>query len=205
MQWKDKKIVLAKAGVFSASLIPLLILGRDAWQANLGANPIETITHTTGEWGLRFLVATLALTPIRLVSGWNVVLRFRRMLGLFAFFYAFMHLSTYLVLDQFFVWEDIVEDILKRPYITLGMGGFLCMLPLALTSTRGAITRLGGRRWRQLHRLSYVAGVLGVVHFLWLVKADHREPLIYLGLLLLLFLIRFRYRKKTPRSPRAAQ
>ena len=203
MQERDKKIVLAKAGVFSASLIPLFILGVDAWQANLGANPIETITHTTGEWGLRFLVATLALTPIRLLFGWNVVLRFRRMLGLFAFFYAFMHLSTYLVLDQFFVWEDIIEDIIKRPYITLGVGGFLCMLPLALTSTRAAITRLGGKRWRQLHRLSYVAGVLGGVHFLWLVKADHREPLIYLGLLLLLFLIRFQHR--TPRNPKATR
>ncbi|MCH9674903.1 MAG: sulfoxide reductase heme-binding subunit YedZ [Gammaproteobacteria bacterium] len=194
---------MSKVAVFFAALVPAIMLGVSAWRADLGPNPVETLTHVTGEWGLRFLIATLALSPLRKLFGWTSVLKFRRMLGLFAFFYTTMHLSTYLVLDQFFAWEDIVADIIKRPYITIGFAAFLCMLPLALTSTRFAMIKLG-KRWRQLHRLSYVAGILGVAHFLWLVRADSREPLIYAAILLVLLLMRIP-RKRSARPSRTTQ
>ncbi len=177
----------AKLLVFAACLVPLALLAWRGFAGGLGANPIEAITHSTGDWALRFLLITLAITPLRRLSGWNRVITYRRMLGLFAFFYGTLHLFTYLWLDKFFAWQDILHDIPKRPFITVGFTAFVLLVPLALTSTAGAIRRLGGRRWRALHRAAYVATALGVVHYWWLVKADVTLPALYgcvLGLLL---------------------
>ncbi len=171
--------------VFCVSLLPLIWLCWLAWQDRLGANPVETLSHRTGDWSLRFLLLTLAVTPLRRLSGWNWLLRFRRMLGLFAFFYVCLHLGVYLIFDQFFDPSAILEDIAKRPYITVGFAGFLLLIPLAATSTNGMIKRLG-RNWQRLHRLVYLIGMLGVVHYWWLVKADISEPLLYAGLLTML-------------------
>lgn len=171
--------------VFCVSLLPLAWLCWLAWQDQLGANPVETLSHRTGDWSLRFLLLTLAVTPLRRLSGWNWLLKFRRMLGLFAFFYVCLHLGVYLIFDQFFDPSAILEDIAKRPYITVGFAGFLLLIPLAATSTNGMIKRLG-RNWQRLHRLVYLIGMLGVVHYWWLVKADISEPLLYAGLLTIL-------------------
>ncbi|HPE70865.1 protein-methionine-sulfoxide reductase heme-binding subunit MsrQ [Candidatus Competibacter phosphatis] len=171
--------------VFCVSLLPLVWLCWLAWQDRLGANPVETLSHRTGDWSLRFLLLTLAVTPLRRLSGWNWLLKFRRMLGLFAFFYVCLHLGVYLIFDQFFDPSAILEDIAKRPYITVGFAGFLLLIPLAATSTNGMIKRLG-RNWQRLHRLVYLIGMLGVVHYWWLVKADISEPLLYAGLLTML-------------------
>ena len=171
--------------VFCVSLLPLAWLYWLAWQDQLGANPVETLSHRTGDWSLRFLLLTLAVTPLRRLSGWNWLMKFRRMLGLFAFFYVCLHLGVYLIFDQFFDPSAILEDIAKRPYITVGFAGFLLLIPLAATSTNGMIKRLG-RNWQRLHRLVYLIGMLGVVHYWWLVKADISEPLLYAGLLTML-------------------
>ena len=152
------------------------------------------LTHTTGDWGLRLLLLTLAVTPLRRLTGWGWLLRFRRMLGLFAFFYLSLHLVTYLWLDQFFDWAAILEDVAKRPYITAGFAAFLLLVPLALTSTRGMVRRLGWR-WQTLHRLIYPAAALGVLHFFWLTKADLREPLVYASVLALLLALRWPWRR----------
>lgn len=173
------------------ALAPAAELVWGAWRDSLGANPIETITHTTGDWALRLLLVTLAVTPLRRVLGWRALAPYRRTFGLLTFTYACLHFSTYLV-DQFFDWELIVEDVIERPYITVGFTGFLCLLPLAITSTRGWMRRLR-RRWSQLHRLAYVAAIAGVIHFLWQVKADTREPLIYAAVLAVLFGVRAWY------------
>lgn len=170
---------IIKPAVFAVALIPAIALTVAALQGNLGANPVERLTHESGEWGLRFLLLTLALTPLRQVSGWTLAIRLRRMLGLFGFFYVAAHFAIYLVLDQFFAWGDIVEDIIERPYITVGFLGLVTLIPLAVTSTNGMIRRFGAKRWKLLHRLAYVAVGAGIVHFLWLVKADLREPLVY--------------------------
>jgi sulfoxide reductase heme-binding subunit YedZ len=151
-------------------------------KARLGANPVETLSHATGDWSLRFLLLTLAITPLRRLSGWNGVQKYRRMLGLFAFFYVSLHFAVYLVFDQFFDWTAIVADIARRPYITVGFAAFVLLIPLAITSTNGMIRRLG-RHWQRLHRLVYLTAILGVLHYAWLVKADLREPLLYGGLL----------------------
>jgi sulfoxide reductase heme-binding subunit YedZ len=179
-----------KPAVFVAALVPIALLVWNALHDGLGANPVETITFETGDWGLRFLLITLCVTPLRRVTGWQWLARVRRMLGLFAFFYVCLHFLTYLVLDAFFDLRYILEDITDRTYITLGFTTFLLLIPLAMTSTNAMVRRLGGQRWRRLHRLAYAAATGGVLHFLWLVKADLREPLIYLGILLLLFLAR---------------
>ncbi|HDP89418.1 MAG TPA: sulfoxide reductase heme-binding subunit YedZ [Thioalkalivibrio sp.] len=150
----------------------------DAFTGGLGVNPVEAVTHRTGDWTLRLLLATLALTPLRRLSGWSWPSRVRRMVGLFVFFYACLHLATYLWLDQFFDWGAIVVDVGERPFITVGMLAFLGLLPLAVTSNRAMQRRLG-RRWKALHRLVYPVAILGVLHFWWLVKADVREPLVY--------------------------
>jgi len=173
--------------VFALCLLPALLLVWWAFAGGLGANPIEAITHHTGDWTLRFLLITLAVTPVRRLTGWNPVIRFRRMLGLFAFFYAALHLLTYVWLDQFFSWPAIVKDVVKRPFITVGFTAFVVLVPLAATSTAGMIRRLGGRAWRRLHRLIYLAAVAGVVHYWWLVKADIRRPMRY-GLVLAVLL-----------------
>lgn len=174
-----------KPFVFLACLIPALLLGWDAFTGGLGVNPIEDITHRTGDWALRFLLVTLAVTPLRWLAGWNGLVRFRRMVGLFAFFYAVLHFSTYLVFDHFFDLLLIIDDVAERKYVTAGFVGFVLMIPLAVTSTQGWIRRLG-RRWAVLHRLVYASAVAGVVHFLWLVKIDIGEPLIYAVILALL-------------------
>ncbi len=176
--------------VFVACLLPLAMLAWAGFEGRLGANPIETITHTTGDWTLRFLLITLAVTPLRRLSRWNRVIAFRRMLGLFAFFYGTLHLLTYVWLDKFFAWQDMLHDIAKRPIITAGVSALALMVPLALTSTAAAIRRLGGRRWRALHRLIYASASLGVLHYWWLVKADVTRPATYACILILLLLVR---------------
>jgi sulfoxide reductase heme-binding subunit YedZ len=158
----------------------------------LGANPIEAVERFTGWWTLTLLMVTLAVTPVRLLTGWTAITRLRRRLGLFAFFWACLHLAAYAGLDQFFALGDIVEDVEKRPYITVGFTTFLLLLPLAITSTDRMIRRLGGSRWRTLHRLAYVAAAGGVLHFLWLVKADISRPLLFASLLIILLAVRLR-------------
>jgi sulfoxide reductase heme-binding subunit YedZ len=177
-----------KVLVFFLCLVPFLLLVWGLVTANLGTNPIERITHTTGDWILRFLVLTLSITPLRRLTGWNQLVRFRRMLGLFAFFYGCLHFTIYVLSIATLNLSEIVNDIAKRPYITVGFTGFVLMIPLAITSTKKWIARLGGKRWQMLHRLVYVSAVAGVLHYLWLVKADIRYPVRYaiaVGLLLL--------------------
>jgi len=174
---------LLKPLIFAAALGPLAYLALGAWQRSLGANPIETITRSTGLWTLRFMLITLAVTPARRLTGWNDIVRVRRMLGLFAFFYGSLHLLTYVWLDQFFDLAAIVKDVAKRPFITAGFSAYALLVPLAITSTAGMIRRLGGRTWRRLHRLAYVTAALGVVHYWWLVRLDTRPPRNY-GILL---------------------
>ncbi|HEB96688.1 MAG TPA: sulfoxide reductase heme-binding subunit YedZ [Sedimenticola thiotaurini] len=180
---------VVKPAAFLLMLLPAVLLLARGIGGELGANPVETITRSTGDWTLRLLLLTLAVTPLRRLTGWGELLRLRRMIGLFSFFYACLHLATYVVLDLGFNLSWVAEDVVKRPYITLGFSVFLLLLPLALTSTNRAIRRLG-RRWKRLHRLVYLCAIGGVIHFLWLVKADLRTPLIYLAVLLLLFALR---------------
>jgi len=170
---------LIKSLVFAACLGPVAWLTYGAFTDALGANPIAAITNETGVWTLRFLAVTLLITPLRKLTKWNALIRYRRMFGLFAFFYGCLHFLTYVWLDQFFALEDIVKDVMKRPFITVGFTAFVLMIPLALTSTAGWIRRLGGKRWNLLHRLIYVSAVLGVIHYLWLVKADTIRPIRY--------------------------
>jgi methionine sulfoxide reductase heme-binding subunit len=170
---------IAKVLLFLVALSPAVRTGWLAIAGGLGANPIDAITDATGIWTLRFVLASLTVTPVRRLTGWSAIIRVRRMLGLFAFFYGSLHFLTWLVLDQFFAWEFILADIVKRPYITVGFSAFVLMIPLALTSTAGWIRRLGGRWWNRLHRLVYVTAVLGVIHFLWLVKVIEAEQITY--------------------------
>ena len=178
-----------KAVAHLLALAPLAWLVADVWLDRLGADPIAELTHATGLWALRFLLAALAITPLRRVTGWSVLARFRRLVGLYAFFYASVHLSIYLVLDLGGYWAQILDDIVKRPYITVGFAAWCGLLLMAITSTRGMMRRLG-RRWSQLHRIVYGIGVLAVLHFVWLVKADVREPAIYGAILALLLVLR---------------
>ena len=176
---------MLRAATLLLGLAPAAGLVVAAASDALGANPVEKITHETGAWALRFLMLCLTVTPLRRVTGWRALGLERRTLGLFAFFYACLHLATYVSLDLGFEWSELYEDILERPYITLGFSTFLVLLALASTSTRAAARRLG-RRWKTLHRAVYLAGVGAVVHFFWLVKADTREPLVYGAILTLL-------------------
>ena len=177
--------------LFVVCLVPTAAIVWRGFTGGLGANPIEAVTHATGDWTLRFLLLTLAITPLRRLTGWNRVIQFRRMLGLFAFYYGSLHFLTYVVLDHFFAMSSIVDDLIKRRYITAGFAGFVLMIPLALTSSREMVRRLGGQRWRALHRLVYASGIAGVIHYLWLVKVDVRPPLIYAAVLVGLFGLRF--------------
>jgi methionine sulfoxide reductase heme-binding subunit len=192
----------AKPVIVVTGLLPVLWLSIGAYRDDLGANPIERITHVTGDWALRFLLLSLAVTPLRRLLGWNELIAYRRMLGLFAFFYAVLHLATFTVLDHFFDWQEIVADVYKRPYVTAGMTAFACLLPLAVTSTRGWIRRLG-RRWTQLHRLAYAAAIAAVLHYWWLVKADVRAPFWYAAGLATLFAVRMAYRFGAARAAAA--
>ncbi len=168
-----------KPAAFLLALTPAAWLVWAAATDRLGANPIDAITDETGTWTLRLLVATLAVTPVRRLTGWSELASVRRLLGLFAFFYGTLHVLTYVWLDQFFDVAAILKDIGKRPFITAGFTAFIVMVPLAATSTAGMVRRLGGRAWRRLHRLAYLAALAGVVHYWWLVKADIRRPLAY--------------------------
>ena len=191
---------LVKILVFITCLVPLGILAwkffgphptdMSTWGVGLGANPIEALEHGFGDWTLRFLLITLAITPLRQLLRVPSLIKFRRMLGLFAFFYACLHFATYIGLDKFFNVHEIFADVLKRKYITVGFTGFVLLVPLAVTSTAGWIRRLGGKRWRALHRLIYFAAIAGVIHYLWLVKADIRKPLEYAAILAVLLAYR---------------
>ena len=192
-----------KPVVFGLCLVPgLLVLG-DTFEVTgtLGANPVEEIQDRLGNWGLRFIMIALAVTPLRRLTGWNWLQRFRRMLGLFAFFYVLLHFLAWLILDQGVLWSAIVEDIVKRPFITIGFAALLILTAMAATSTNGMRRRLG-RRWQQLHYGAYVVGGLGVWHYWWQVKKDIREPLIYAAILAVLLGIRlwFYYRKVSRRA-----
>jgi methionine sulfoxide reductase heme-binding subunit len=195
-QLKPERVKWLKAALFALCLIPLARLAWLGTHRGLGANPIEYITHSTGWWTLSFLLITLSVTPLRRLTGWNWLLRLRRMLGLFAFFYVSLHFTTYIWLDQFFDWQGILKDIAKRPFITVGFTAFVLLIPLAATSTNAMVRRLGAKRWQRLHRAVYVIATLGVLHFWWLVKKDIREPLIFGTLLGVLFLIRLLYLRR---------
>ena len=203
-----KDIRFAKFVVFINALVPLVMMGWDAWRGNMGANPLEFLTHTTGTLTLVFLLLSLAVTPLRKMLGLPWLVKFRRMLGLYGFFYGALHLTAYFWFDKFFNLSAAAEDILKRPFIAVGMLGFFLMAPLALTSTNKMVKRLGGKRWSRLHRVAYFAAAAGVVHYWMLVKADIRQPLIF-GLVLAA-LLGYRLLNKflprlTERTPARAQ
>ncbi len=194
---------MKKVAVFIVCFIPAAWLLFAVLTDRLSADPIKDITQDTGSWALRLLLVTLCITPLRKLTGWSSVIRYRRMLGVFAFFYGFLHFLTYVWLDQFFSVSDMLRDVYKRPFITAGFTGFIVMVPLAITSTKNWIMRLGGKRWQLLHRLTYISGIAGVLHYLWLVKSDVERPLIY-GVLLS-FLLGFRVFQSLPsRRPSAA-
>jgi len=194
---------LGKPVVFLVALAPFLWLAFRGFTDRLSANPIEDITLTTGIWALRCLLASLAITPLRRLTGWQRVIQYRRMLGLFAFFYATLHLLTYVVLDQGLAFEFILPDIVKRPYITMGMSAFTLMVPLALTSTKGWIRRLG-RKWQLLHRLVYISGIAACLHFLWKVKVAIGEPVYYAAVLVALLAFRVLWRFRPAARARSA-
>jgi sulfoxide reductase heme-binding subunit YedZ len=189
---------IAKVVIFLAALWPAGFLVWGVFNDGLGVNPVETITHTTGDWTLRFLLLSLAITPVRKFLNRPELIKFRRMLGLFAFFYASLHVLTWAWLDHMFDPAALWADVIKRPFITAGTAGFLCLLPLALTSTAGWIRRLGGKRWQALHRLAYVAAAAGVLHYYWLVKSDVRLPVMYGAIFVMLMLMRVWLRKPKP-------
>lgn len=199
-----RQVSVLKVLLFILALIPAGMLLLAFFQDRLGANPIEAITHATGDWTLRFLLITLTVTPLRKLTGWHWLIRLRRMLGLFTFFYAVLHFGTYIVLDQFFDWRAVVLDVLKRPYITVGFAAFVLLVPLAVTSTNAMVRRLGGRRWQALHRSVYGIAILGVVHYWWLVKADVFEPLIYALILAVLLGLRAWWREQERQRQRSA-
>ena len=196
---------LSKPTLILLSLVPLGVLVHGFLTDTLSSDPLAEITRTTGTWTLRFLLLTLAVTPAQKLTGWNSLGQLRRILGLLAFFYGCMHLTTYLWLDQFFAWDEILKDVAKRPFITVGIGSFVLMVPLAATSWNRMIRWMGGKRWKRLHRLGYAIAAGGVVHYLWLVKADRQRPLVYGALLgvLLGYRVWASASKRFARRPRA--
>ena len=202
MKFSNRSIQRSKVMVFLAGLAPAILLAWSGHHQHLGANPVEAITHATGNWTLRFLLVTLMITPLRRLAGMPDLIKFRRMVGLFGFFYGSLHLLTYLWLDKFFDSNEILQDIAKRKFITIGLAGLLLLIPLAVTSTSGWIRRLGGRRWQLLHRLVYVSAIAGVIHYYWLVKSDIRLPLLYGAVLTLL--LAYRVIASRPPRPRDA-
>jgi sulfoxide reductase heme-binding subunit YedZ len=211
---------VVKPIVFAASLLPFAWLVWAALTGNLSVNPLSDLTNETGVWALRFLCITLLITPLRRVTGWNLVIRFRRMTGLFAFFYGTLHFLTYAIADRFagldfpdgiVAWStvrnlamSIADDVYKRPFITIGFTAFVLLVPLAVTSTSGMIRRLGGKRWNTLHRLVYVSAALGPIHYFWLVKADIQRPVIYGLIVGLLLFVRVYWSRMKATAPRAA-
>jgi sulfoxide reductase heme-binding subunit YedZ len=181
-----RRIRWSKVLVFLLCLAPLFRLAWRVWNQDVTANPTEFIQHFTGDWAIRLIVATLAVTPLRKLLGVPGLIRFRRMIGLFAFFYACLHVLTYLWLDKLFDFPAMLKDVGRRPFITAGFAAFVCLVPLAATSTAGWIRRLGGKRWQRLHSLVYVTGVAAVAHYYWLVKSDIRQPMLYGTLVALL-------------------
>jgi sulfoxide reductase heme-binding subunit YedZ len=200
-----------KLAAFLACLVPFGVLAWRFYRATvlgeptLGPNPLETLTHFTGDWTIRFICATLAVSPLRKLLGLPDLIRFRRMIGLFAFFYGCQHFLIYLYFDKLFDFHEILKDVAKRPFITAGFAAFLCMLPLALTSTAGWIRRLGGKRWQRLHSLVYAAGIAAVVHYYWLVKSDIRLPLLYGSIVGVLLLFRVAARLRVSRAAAPAR
>lgn len=186
----EKFVRALKVPVFLVCLAPSFLLIWKGFHDGLGANPIDVITRSTGKWTLTFLLITLSVTPVRKLSGLTWLIRFRRMLGLFAFFYGTLHLTTYVWLDKFFDVHEMLHDIARRRFITAGMTAWALMLPLAITSTTGWIRRMGGKRWQKLHRLIYFSAAAGVIHFIWLVKADLRRPFTYGAILAILLAYR---------------
>jgi sulfoxide reductase heme-binding subunit YedZ len=184
------KCWVAKPAVFLACLTPIALLLNRGFTGELGPNPVEELTNGTGLWTLRLLMITLAITPIRRLTGWQSIIRFRRMIGLFAFFYGLLHFTTYIWLDQALDFQGILKDIPKRPFITAGFTALMLMVPLALTSTRKWIARLGGKRWQLLHRAIYLSGGVAVLHYIWKVKLDATDPIRYAVLLAALLGIR---------------
>ena len=170
--------------------LPLVRLIIAWYRDDLTANPIEFLTHSTGTWTLVILLASLSITPLRKIKALNWIIKFRKLLGLYAFLYVCLHFTLYIVLDHFFDWARIGQDIAKRPYVTVGFAAFVMLVPLALTSNKFSIRKLTGKRWQQLHWLVYPAAICGVVHYYWLVKADITQPLIYALILMLLFSVR---------------
>ena len=179
-----------KVLVWAACLAPLAWLGQRAWVGDLGANPISFITNTLGDWTFRILLASLTATPLRIVTGWSWPITLRRLLGLFAFVYASLHFSVWLVLDHYFDWHEMGADIVKRPYITVGMAALVLLIPLAVTSTSGMIKRMGGVAWRRVHSLVYVVGILAALHYLWLAKKSVTGSYYYITVLVILLGIR---------------
>lgn len=210
MPHASRRLIAAKALAHALSLTPLAILAWQFWEVfrtgsdALGADPVAEVEHRLGLWALRFLILALAVTPLRQLTGQPALLQFRRMLGLYAFAYATLHFAAYLVLDLRGYWMQIFEEIAKRPYITVGFAAWLLLVPLAITSTRGWMRRLG-RRWGQLHRLVYAIGVFAVLHFWWLVKSDIREPALYAGLLAVLLGWRLLRRLRRPKPAPAVR
>jgi sulfoxide reductase heme-binding subunit YedZ len=196
------RVAASKPFAFALCLVPLALLAWDTLHDQLGTDPVAQLEHRSGDWALRLLLTTLAITPLRRLTGRAELVRYRRMLGLFAFFYACVHLTIYLVIDLGGYWSQLLTEIAKRPYMTVGFSAWLILVPLAITSTRGMMRRLGGR-WQQLHRLVYLAGLLACAHFLWLVKADHREPLLYLAIFSGLMLFRIDKLKRFDRGKAA--
>jgi sulfoxide reductase heme-binding subunit YedZ len=190
-----------KPVVFALALAPTAWLLYSALTANLGANPAETLQLQTGRWALKFLLITLAITPIRRLTGWHAIIQYRRMLGLFAFYYASLHFTTYIVLDQYFDWRSMIADVGKRPFITMGFTAFVLLIPLAITSTKGWIRRLG-RRWQMLHRVIYVSAICAAIHFLWKVKVATGDPVVYAAILAILlgFRLVWWFRKRAVRQ-----
>lgn len=201
MVFRDR-IAALKPLVFVLCLLPLAHLIWDAMHGTLGTDPVAQLEHRSGDWALRLLLATLAITPLRRISGWHKAIRFRRMLGLFSFFYVSVHLTIYLAIDLGGFWSQLLGEIVKRPYITVGFTAWLLLIPLALTSTQKMMRRLG-RRWQRLHRLAYLIALLGVLHYFWLVKADHREPALYLAIWIVLMLARLPLKMRTSRQQQA--
>jgi len=204
LKLSPRQVTGLKLAVFIACLVPLAHLGWGLWQDTLGANPIETLIRSLGRWALKFLLITLSITPLRKLTGLGWLLRFRRMLGLYAFFYAVLHWGLYLGLDQSFDWIAIAKDIIKRPFITVGMLTFTILLPLAITSTNGMVRRMGIDRWQTLHRAVYAAAICAVLHFWWLVKLDTTWPKIYAAMLALLLGLRLLWRWRSRTALRAA-
>ncbi len=216
MRRADRGLRLLKVAVFILALGPVAWLASAALTGNLSANPLSDITNETGVWALRFVCVTLAITPLRRLTGWNALIRFRRMAGLYAFFYGTLHFLTYVIVDRFagldfpdgiLAWstatnlaKSVGADIYKRPFITVGFTAWLTMLPLAITSTAGWIRRLGGRRWNRLHKLVYATGVIAVLHYWWLVKADVTRPIRYGVLVLALLAARAYWARARTRS-----